>query len=202
MRKHSLNIMISSIIFWSSSAFSFNDFYFIGDKSFNITSLIEEEQPNISEDDQVLTTQSLTKIISDPEGGKIHNLFLELNQNSHIINLIRELEDQSNKQVIKMTDLMENPVVLAQASGKDILILSCTNCSPDSGGNIKLKYLYNGMTMSYRDLNMKLLFSQETKRWQLFTGGNESQTIIQSLRLVPRVIFGQLIGIKRILVNS
>lgn len=197
MRKTSLFFALSSILFWSSTGLSFSDNFILD--NLNPESFHFLGSPTTETEANILEKQHLVKIISEPQNNLIHNIILEVDDNGRLINLVRETEDKSDRQVVNMLELIKKPAVLARASDRDILLLSCFNCTPESGGNLKLDYLYNGITKKYRDLKMKLQFSKASS-WELYTENKKNH--IKSLRLVPRKIFGQLVGIKRITINS
>jgi len=131
-------------------------------------------------------------------------LVLELDQSNKIVNLNRETEGEGGgRQVVTMKDLMKKPAVLARTADRDILILSCMNCSAERGGTFKLKYLYNGMTMKYKSIELAFSVASNSRRWQLHAKNHKKKfVVVEWLRLVPRMIFGQLVGIKKILVNE
>jgi hypothetical protein len=148
-----------------------------------------------------LSRQKLAHIISEPEGGKIHNLVVEVDGSYKIINLNRETEGSDNRQVVKMEDLKKKPAVLAQTEGRDVLVLHCRGCNEQGGGAFELKYLYNGMSMKYRSLKLDFRFDQHQRTWKLYAEKDKKMVLVEYLRLIPREIFGRLIGIKRIQVN-
>lgn len=149
-----------------------------------------------------LSRQKLAHIISEPEGGKIHNLVVEVDGSYKIVNLNRETENSDSRQVVKMEELKKKPAVLAQTEGRDVLVLHCRGCHEQRGGAFELKYLYNGMSMKYRSLKLEFRFDQNQNLWRLFAEKDKKMVRVEYLRLIPRVIFGRLIGIKRIQVNQ
>jgi hypothetical protein len=196
MRKTIFGFSLLTLLLWSSVGYSKNSLTrrsLLGKEPFHF--LTENIQDNLNTKYSVI--QNLVHIISDPQDGLIHFLNLELNEDGSIINFIRQTEDNNDKQIVSMADLIKKPAVLARAADRDILILKCNACNAESGGSLQLDYLYNGMTMSYKHLKLDLIKDGE---WKLFSPKNSHDKII-SLRLVPRVVFGQLVGIKEILVN-
>ena len=56
--------------------------------------------------------------------------------------------------------------------------------------------------MKYKSVYIPLSFSKNNGSWEMFMRNKEKKTmLIEWLRLVPRFVFGQLVGIKEILVN-
>jgi hypothetical protein len=207
MRKTIFGFSLLTLLLWSSIGYSKNSLArrsLLGKEPFHF--LTENTQENLDRKKNYSLIQNLVHIISDPQDGLIHFLNLELNEDGSIINLIRQIEDSNDKQIVSMVDLMKKPAVLARAADRDILILKCNACNAENGGSIQLDYLYNGMTMSYKHLKLDLVKDGE---WKLFPRNNSHDKSQQnnhekiiSLRLVPRVVFGQLVGIKEILVNK
>ena len=197
MKQALIRLCLSSfILLGSSSAFSGNPFA----QAFELGEFNFVETHQMKDENQQLNKQLVTTIISEPQGGLIHTLSAETEETGNLVHLVRETEKSDNKHIITMEELMDHPVVLAHASEKDILILSCEDCSVEEGGSANLSYLYNGMTMAYRNLKMNLEKDEASKHWTLFTEGKE--ITIESLRLIPRKVFGQVVGIKRIVINQ
>ena len=126
---------------------------------------LTEASPEVMDLKEVL----ITKIISEPEGGIIHDLLVELNQDDSIENIIRR--NPSNTQTINFRELSSGEVVLAEAAGRKALLMSCPQCSVNSGGVVHLRYLYNGMSMSYRTLKMNIIYRDS--KWLLETLDNK-----------------------------
>lgn len=191
MRKALVNLCFLPMVLWSQMNLA------------NTLSKIEfVNTPNVSISSfSPLRTIKLVDIISEPQDGLIHTLLVQTDDYGDIVNLIRKTENSSNQQVISMEQLMREPVVLAHAEGRDILLLKCEDCTPSEGGAIELEYLYNGMTMRYKDLEMNINpYNAGYNSWQLYDEDNE--VLIETLRMIPRKIFGQLVGIKKILINE
>ena len=140
----------------------------------------------------------LARVVSEPEENKIHDFFLKTNNQNEITQVIRKTTD--TLQEISIKNLQESQVVLARASNKDALILSCSGCSIRDGGTVKFTYLYDGMLDEYRDYHMLLSKNQENA-WKLFSKERRSE-IIRHAKIVSNYFLGILIGIKEILINS
>jgi len=137
----------------------------------------------------------ITQIISEPENGLIHNLILLINADQSIAQVIRR--SSINEQRIEPQELFTGEVVLARASSRDAVKMSCPQCTVTAGGAIVVRYLYNGITGSYNSLNLKLVKTAEG--WFLHTEGGVK---VNTLRLIERKVFGQTIGIEDIRINS
>ena len=144
---------------------------------------------------QVIQEELLVKIISEPEGGAIHNFLVDVSEEGRIISLIRR--SKGSIQVISGEALTSEEVVLARSGEKKALMLSCGGCTVETGGRLKLKYLYNGVSMDYRSLSLQLE-SSRYGQWELLTNSGEK---VYTLKLISRKIFGRLVGIKEIRIN-
>ena len=152
------------------------------------------DQPE-SSDDYILPAGAvekvLVRIISEPENNLVHKLILVMKADGEIIQLVRK--SASSIQVFTPEELIQGEVVLATVQGRKAVILSCKGCEKSQGGNLKLSYLFNGVTMTYRSLSMR--FVRDGADWLLYT---QNMKPIRRLKLVSRIVFGQIIGIKRI----
>ena len=175
--------LLSSLAFGSSQSFDLQ--------------FLERQAPfSLQEDDRVKSTVELVDIIVEPDGNRLHKIFLDLGAALEVIHFVRQAAD--NKQVIPFEDLDNKEVVLAQAGDRDAVLLGCENCKNDQGGRLNLKYLYNGITMSYRNFPMIIEKNAEGK-WLLYT---TDWVVISSMRLLTRSIFGQVIGIDGVAING
>ena len=136
----------------------------------------------------------LVKIISGPENNRIHRLNLALEEDGSIKSLIRR--SSTDQSIYSVTEFFNKEAVLARASDRDALLVRCKGCSPSAGGEIKIRYLYNGISMSYKSLVLKI--GKRGKRWFLFNRRNRR---IKSLKLIKRELMGRTIGIKKIVVT-
>ncbi|MFZ8933304.1 MAG: hypothetical protein ACO20H_08125 [Bacteriovoracaceae bacterium] len=136
----------------------------------------------------------LVKIISEPENNKIHNFLLNLDENKDINSIVRT--SGRDRQEIEMDILQQGDFVLLSQSGRDVIILQCPRCDSVYGGELGIKYLRNGLNMKYRTL--KLTLRRNYDDWGLFHG----ETKVKSLRIKTRKVLGQVIGIRKILINK
>lgn len=137
----------------------------------------------------------LTEIIVEPQDDKVHELVAVIDEETSVIlGMIRRSDDTVHE--FTFEELVNNEVVLAEVSGRDAITVQCADCSDSDGGELKLKYLYNGMNMTYRNFFSSLAGS--TDEWALKT---DDGTVIYNLKMVTRSIFGRTIGIKRIDIN-
>lgn len=153
-------------------------------------------ESEMSSSQSPLVEQLLVKIHSEPEGGRVHDFVAEVDEDFNLINVIRRSGDASH--VIPASDMVGQEVVLAETSGRAALLISCVeDCDLSIGGVIQLRYLYNGLMMSYRAV--KLRIQLQDSQWRLLTLDGEH---IETLRLVSRIVFGRIIGIREIIVNG
>ena len=157
---------------------------------------IQTEIEDPQEDHELLIPQNaiettLVRIISEPENGMVHKINLILKANGEILQIVRQSENST--QAFTPQQLIEGEVVLAKVEGRKAVTLSCRDCTVENGGILKLGYLFNGVMMLYRSLSMQL--KRDGNSWKLFT---MDQRPIRRLKLVSRIIFGRLIGIKQI----
>ncbi len=136
----------------------------------------------------------LVKIISEPENNRIHMFSLGLDENGDMQSVIRTTT--SDRQEIKLNELLAGDYVLLRQSDRDVIILQCPNCDPVYGGVLGIKYLRNGLSMRYRTLDLEIQRNDEN--WALFSG----QTKVHTLRLKTRKVLGQVIGIRKIEINK
>lgn len=136
----------------------------------------------------------LVKIISEPENNKIHNFLLDLDKNYDIESIVRTTTNE--RQVIKLDLLAGKDYTLLKSDGRDVIILQCHNCDSVHGGDLGIKYLRNGLSMKYKVLNLNL--QREGDEWALKHEG----TKVHTLTIKPRKVLGQLVGIRKILINK
>jgi len=137
----------------------------------------------------------LVEILSEPEDNRIHEISLGLNESEEILRLVRRSTGSENS--IAMSDIINSEVVLAVASGKNALMLKCPSCSINQGGTLIFTYLTNGLDDSYASIGLQL--TRDDAGWLLRT---ENGITIENLNMKSRKIFGQVVGIKEILINS
>ena len=125
---------------------------------------------------------------SEPEDGRIHNLSVISDKDGNLVHFVRE--SGTSKHVLNIDELLTSEVVMAQAQGRDALLLSCNECNVGEGGPLRLRYLYNGITNSYKSSTVWL--RHRHGEWGFF---NEDGEKIVRMNLISRRIFGRLIGI-------
>ena len=136
----------------------------------------------------------LADVISEPENNKVHQFLVEVDENFDILGLVRKTDESVQR--INLEEIVQG-IVLLEKDGFDVITLTCSGCDSVHGGEITLKYLYDGLAKKYREFKMELL--RDRDNWALFTVSNKEK--INSLKLVSRKFLGRLIGIKKILVN-
>ena len=137
----------------------------------------------------------LVEILSEPQENMIHSIFLDLDSEGNLVNLVRK--SASGDYLLPFQDLIDGEVVLAQAGGHDAVILSCPECTVEEGGELEFRYLYNGANGTYRQSSFDLAPTSDA--WAFYTSDDEQ---VKNLTLKSRKILGRLVGIDRILVNS
>lgn len=145
---------------------------------------------------EVLKERAIIKIISEPENNKVHDFVLMVDGNSDVVELMRR--SGNDVQRFSLNDLVEKDQVLMRSDGRDVIILQCPNCDAVHGGDVGIKYLRNGVSMTYKVFKMVLKRSGDT--WEAFT--TKKNVKINTLRIKSRKLFGQLVGIKKIVVNK
>jgi hypothetical protein len=145
-----------------------------------------------------LNRDLLATIISEPENNAEYLFFVEsAGENNELLSLIKQNPDGS-EEYIDGERLLSEEIVLSKSDDHDALILkSQEGFSLQEGGVLELKYLYNGITQSYRSIFLRISLRGST--WILET---EDGTVVERMYLVSRTIFGRLIGIKRIDINE
>ena len=190
-------LIFSTIILFSSLSIAKNKDQL--KRKGNLFSFLFYNTPQLESEDSssntLLRNVLISKIISEPEGGIVHEFLLELDENDHIVNILRK--NGGDLQRISIIDVINKEVVLAETSGRKALLISCKNCTVNQGGEINLKYLNNGISMTYKNFKMNIVYRDNN--WFLTTLDNQR---IDSLRLVSRKIVGRIIGIAEIKVNS
>ena len=136
----------------------------------------------------------LADVISEPEDNRVHEFLVEVDDNFDILGLVRKTDESIQR--ITLEEIIQG-MVLLEKDGFDVITLTCSGCDSVHGGEITLKYLYDGLAKKYRDFYMELL--RDGDDWGLFAEKGEIK--INTLKLVSRKFFGRLIGIKKILVN-
>ena len=141
----------------------------------------------------------LTRIISEPEGGVVYKLFVDIDKDNNLQALVR-VNENNEESVITYESLSQSEVVLARASGRDALILGISDgFQQDVGGKIYMRYLYNGISMSYRTFSAELQGLPQTEaKWKFISNSGDR---IHFLRLIERKILGRTIGIEDIVIN-
>lgn len=137
----------------------------------------------------------LAEIISEPEGGLVHSLFMISDEHGSFVRLLRH--SRVDEQKISPEELMRGDVVVAKSDGRDALLLSARSCNLLTGGDFTMKFLYNGIFMTYHSVDLKL--AHEANGWVLRTA---SGVKVETLRLVSNTLFGHVIGIEDVLVNA
>lgn len=153
------------------------------------------ESEDEDEDFYFSETQPLLQVVSDPENGRIHNLLVGVDDNNNLLALIRR--SSSDEQTISHEDLFHKDTPLARASGHDAIFVGCKSGSREVGCRISIRYLYDGIWGTYREMQGNLT-RNASGRWEIQT---LSGVPVRRLTLRSRTFMGKLIGVDRIDVN-
>lgn len=140
--------------------------------------------------------QPLLQVVSDPEEGRTHSMLVGVDDKHNLLALIRR--SSSDEQTISYKDLFHKDTSLARASGHDAIFVGCRNGTPEVGCRINIRYLYDGMWGTFKDMEGELRKNASTGRWELRTLDG---ILVRRLTLRSRTFMGQLIGVDRIDVN-
>ena len=136
----------------------------------------------------------ILKVISVPDENTTYFIFLILDSNGEILRLKRQGPYDSEfydfKKIIEGTALFK-------VDKKDVLFLECPNCDFIHGGEIKIRFLKNGITNQYSEIFIDL--DKKNERWGFYTTDNV--TLIKSVALKSNKLLGKVIGIKEIEIN-
>jgi hypothetical protein len=141
--------------------------------------------------------KELVQIISEPEDNKVHKFIINLDDAGNFRGLIRR--STTDEATFSTTDFFNKEVVVAKASDRDAVLLSCQNCTESAGGTLRMRYLYNGLTGSFNVFDMKIV--RENNNWILYANDDSGEVKVHTLRLRSRKLGDILIGIRKIEVN-
>lgn len=137
--------------------------------------------------------EKLVEIKVEPQNNSRHNIHVDVDDDGTILRVIRS--SSSSQQVINAADLIKGPVTLANVDGRDVLQISCLNCSLTTGGTLRLNYMYDGILKTYRTKTYQLRASDFA--WELYEGA----TKVHNLTVESRKFLGKVIGIKDVRAN-
>lgn len=116
---------------------------------------------------------------------------VSLDEWDNISSLIKRSPDGQHTYSIQ--ELQTKEVVVSKQRDKKVILLSCPNYKPETGGPFVVKFLYNGLTNAYKVL--PLWIEKEQSGWQISTPPPERNKI-SALKVVPRKLAGMTIGIQ------
>ena len=137
----------------------------------------------------------IVEILSEPEDGIIHKMSVTTEENGDLLQVVRKTEDEVT--AFPFQSLIDGEVVFARAQDRDALILSCPECTLDTGGTIVFKYLANALNNSWKSQDFQVVKTEDG--WSLDTNDGES---ISTMTMKSAKIFGQVVGIKVITIND
>ena len=132
---------------------------------------------------------------SEPENNKLHQIFALFSEAGDIEAIARI--DESSSNTLDFRELMDGDVVIAVSGGKDAVILSCTECNKADGGPLIFRYLHNGLSDEYRNIDLSL--TRIDDKWKVF---DSAGTEVQNLTLRSKKILGRVVGIEKIIING
>lgn len=98
----------------------------------------------------------------------------------------------------ELSDL-PNGLVILNRQGYDVVKLVSTSFDPHSGGEIKMVYLNNGITGSYKTWAMQL--TRVGSDWSLAVDEQTGRRSFASMYLKAKKVLGQIVGIDKVTVN-
>jgi hypothetical protein len=138
-------------------------------------------------------------LITNEEDSEIVKFVLETDSDNAEIQAMRKITLNKNHKVIDLEifhvrDVMRDGAVMSEGSGRKVVILRTkSGFNITNGGNIRLDYLYNGITGKRKDFNMVLKRVGNT--WKNFKG---SKAFKQLHFVTNKKAFIGAIGVKEI----
>ena len=86
-------------------------------------------------------------------------------------------------------DKLESGVVLKEEQGHKVIVLKGQSFDHDRGGDVKIDYLYNGITGSRKDMELEIQF--DGQKWQVYSNARR----ISNLKFKGKTIFGKVVGV-------
>lgn len=131
--------------------------------------------------------QKILNIINTIEN-KNYDLIIEVDDSSRATGL--KVYDQAMKdsKSYNMNNL-KTGVVLKEQSGHKVIVLKGQSFDHDRGGDVKVDYLYNGITGSRKEMELEIQF--DGKKWQVYSNGGR----ISNLRFKGKTVLGKVVGV-------
>jgi len=148
--------------------------------------------------------QILATITCDKDLVSKSELILITDEKNDIVSMTKKAYTLKNNRweidyVKEFTDLSVLPttgLLVAEKKSRKVAILKSSNFSAHQGGDIKLVYLYSGVTSSYRTFNLDL--QRRGDHWALVVKNKE----VKEIQLIANVsTFFGMIGISNIIVK-
>lgn len=131
--------------------------------------------------------QKLLNIINTIDN-KNYDLIIEVDESSRATGL--KVYDQTMKDSKSYNmDNLKTGVVLKEQSGHKVIVLKGQSFDHDRGGDVKVDYLYNGITGARRDLQLEIQF--DGQKWQVYSNGGR----ISNLKFKGKTILGKVVGV-------
>lgn len=140
----------------------------------------------------------LLKVTSDAmEGSLMLKIVTDMNSS------LQELKYVTSANVIldmHLDDLAKG-VVLLRSGNYDVLKLVGRDLNPETGGNLDLIYLSNGVWNSYQTFPISLTRVEQVWNFQTRESG-QSSTTFNMMYLKKRTLFGKTVGIESVTVST
>ena len=93
--------------------------------------------------------------------------------------------------------LISDEIVLFETSDQKVASLFSQDFDPAHGGHMTLKYLHDGLSGLYRNFDFEL--DRQGQTWVIYVNDQAGRRSFQTLFLKTKKIFGQMIGIDKII---
>jgi hypothetical protein len=138
------------------------------------------------------TTQNLLVANSDVFAG---NYQLALTANSDGKAIAIRYSSPTEHQTFPIGALASG-MVLLNDSGRDILVLQGASFDPNSGGELKLVYLMNGITGRHGSVDIAI--ERTGGVWQMLANDSAGRRVVTSAFFKANHFFGKLVGISSV----
>ena len=133
----------------------------------------------------------LFTVTNDMDSDK-YEFILKTDENEVAVGLkMKNIRKESDVTNFRVTGL-NSGVVLREQEGRKIIIVRSNDFEVDRGGHLTIDYLYNGITGSRKELNLKVDYNGST--WTVYSNGSK----VNSLHFKGKKVFGRVVGIKSV----
>ena len=156
--------------------------------------------PDASEEDRSVLEDSkeLVAIINaDTNPDQPQHLYLTYDNTGHLTGIIR-LDKATDTAYPHEFKGLEEGIVFMKSGKKEVLKLVGKGISRETGGEVELIYLTNGISNRYKKLPLKFSFADRIWQLQALKGKKGPWGVVETLEIKGRRIFGRVIGIASI----